>query len=301
MALKVGIVGWGDIALVHAKHIRSAGAEVSAVVSRKNKLEIDAPVYQSIDDMLPHVDAVSVAVPNFLHASTCLKAVRAGKAVMVEKPICISHEELDDLERTVSLQKLTVHVGYRLRWNPTVMKLKERIKGIRKISCMYNLPMQDLDENKGWTTRSSESGGGFFTLGVHSLDLARWLTGARGEVLTGITAQAEGIEQHCDFPLHVRLSGTLPSGIEITAGTDLRSETHNSFDITIEAEEGSYPDNILPPPNPEEETIEYETLFRNFIQAAEQNIWDKDEWNEIAQTHRELLTAREIASSASGV
>ena len=224
MPLRVGIVGWGEIAKVHAAKIKKAGGQVRAIVEDPRiKLEIDTPVYHSVDDMLPHVDAVTIAVPNFLHASFCLKAVTAGKPVYVEKPFCITEEELDELETVLPKLKVPVHVGYRLRCNPTVINIRERIKGVRKISCMYNLPMKTLDENKGWTLQYKMTGGGFFTLGVHSLDLARWIAGARGEAMTGFSALAEGIEESCDFPLHVRLSGTLPSGIEIVAGADHRS------------------------------------------------------------------------------
>ncbi len=271
---------------------------MSAIVSRRSMPDSDIPVFNSIDEMLPHVDAVAVAVPNFLHASSCLKAVRSGKPVYVEKPICITNEECNELDAVLPKLKVPVHVGYRLRWNQTVMKLRECIKEVRKISCMYNLAMKDLDDNKGWTPQYKITGGGFFTLGVHTLDLARWLAGARGEPLTNFSAHAEGMEESCDFPLYVRLSGTLPSGIEIVAGADHRSGTPYSLDIEIEADEGSYPDAVLPPPAIEDEDIEFEATLRNFISAAEQGIWDQDEHNEIIQTHRELLEARSITSSS---
>jgi predicted dehydrogenase len=298
MSLRVGIVGWGEIAGVHASKIKKAGAQVSAIVSRRSKLDVDVPVFSSIDEMLPHVDAVVISVPNFLHASSCLKSVRAGKPVYVEKPICITQEEFDELDAVLPKLKVPVHVGYRLRWNPTVMKLRERIKGVRKISCIYNLAMKDLDDNKGWTTQYKITGGGFFTLGVHTLDLARWLAGTRGEPLTNFSAHAEGMEDSCDFPLNVRLSGTLPSGIEIVAGADHRSGTPYSLEIEIEADEGSYPDGVLPSPLIKDEDIEFETILRQFIHTAEQGIWDQEEHNEIMQTHRELLEARRITNSS---
>jgi predicted dehydrogenase len=297
MPLHVGIVGWGEIAKVHAAKVKKAGAQVSAIVEDpKIKLDIDIPVYHSIDDMLPHVDAVTIAVPNFLHASFCLKVVRAGKPVYVEKPFCITKEELDELEKVISKQKATVHVGYRLRWNPTVINIRERIKGVRKISCMYNLPMKTLDENKGWTLQYEKTGGGFFTLGVHSFDIARWIAGARGEALTNFSAHAEGIEGSCDFPLHVQLSGTLPSGIEIVAGADHRSGTPPGVEINIEADVGGNTYSILPPHLFDDEDIEFEGIIRNFISSAEQSAWNRDEFSEIIQTHRELLEARRIAS-----
>ena len=298
MSLRVGIVGWGEIAKTHFSKIKKTGAQVCAIVTRKSMLDIDIPVFSSIDDMFPHVDAITIAVPNYLHASSCLKAVSAGKAVYVEKPICITEEELNELDQVLPKLKIPVHVGYRLRWNPTVIKLRESIKGVKKISCVYNLAMNKHDDNKGWTTKYKMSGGGFFTLGVHALDLARWLARARGEPLVNFSANTKGIERSCDFPLYVRLSGTLPSGIEIIAGADHRRGTPYSLSIEIESDEGSYPDGIHNPLDFDDEDIEFEAIFRNFISAAEQGLWDQDEHNEIIQTHRELLEARRITSSS---
>ncbi len=299
MSLRVGIVGWGEIAQVHASKIKKAGAQVSAIVEDPRiKLDIDIPVFHSIDDMLPHVDAVTVAVPNFLHASICLKTVRAGKPIYVEKPLCITKDELDELESVLPKQKVTVHVGYRLRWNPLVMNIRENIKGVRKVSCLYNLPMKTLDDNKGWTLQKKTTGGGFFTLGVHSFDLARWIAGARGEAMTNFSASAESFEESCDFPLYVRLSGTLPSGIEIVAGADHRKGAPTGVEIEIEANEGGNTYSILPPHLFDDEDIEFEAIIRNFISSAEQKSWNRDEYNEIIQTHRELLEARRIASSS---
>ena len=247
--------------------------------------------------MFPNVDAVTIAVPNYLHTSFCLAAVSAGKPVYVEKPICITEKELNELDDVLPKLKIPVHVGYRLRWNPKVIKLRERINRVKKISCMYNLEMKELDANKGWTRKYKMSGGSFFALGVHALDLARWLAGARGEPLVNFSAFTGGIEDTCDFPLHVQLSGILPSGIRIIAGADLRSGTPYSFNIEIEADKGSYPDSILHPPVIDDEDTEFEGLIGHFISAAEQRVWDGDEHKEVIQTHRELLEARRNTNS----
>ena len=297
MALRVGIIGWGEIAKTHYSKIKKLGAEVSAIVSQKKVLDIDIPVYNSVYDMFPNVDAVTIAVPNYLHTSFCLAAVSAGKPVYVEKPICITEKELNELDDVLPKLKIPVHVGYRLRWNPTVIKLRERINRVKKISCMYNLEMKKLDANKGWTRKYKMSGGSFFTLGVHALDLARWLAGARGEPLVDFSAFTGGIEDTCDFPLHVQLSGILPSGIRIIAGADLRCGTPYSFNIEIDADKGSYPDSILHPPVIDDEDTEFEGLIGHFISAAEQRVWDGDEHKEVIQTHRELLEARRNTNS----
>ena len=115
MTVQVGIVGWGEIAQEHARHLDTAGAKLAGVVSRRAHLVLDIPVHRSLDEMLPHVDAVMVAVPNYLHAPVCLQAVAAGVPVMVEKPLLITNEQLEQLESTLMNVSVPVHLGYRLR------------------------------------------------------------------------------------------------------------------------------------------------------------------------------------------
>ena len=113
MTVQVGIVGWGEIAQEHAKHLATAGAKVAGVVSRRPYLALGIPVYPSLDQMLAHVDAVTVAVPNHLHAPACLQAVGAGVPVMVEKPLLITSEQLKQLELALINTSVPVHLGYR--------------------------------------------------------------------------------------------------------------------------------------------------------------------------------------------
>jgi predicted dehydrogenase len=73
------------------------------------------------------------------------------------------------------------------------------------------------------------------------------------------------------------------------AGADLRGSSDSVIDLIVDAEQGGYPDTDLPPPQPEDERIEYAGLIRNFIRAVEQDEWNPIETAEILQTHRELL------------
>ena len=294
--LRIGVIGWGEIGQHHASHFESGGAILSVVLSRRKNLRLDVPVCHSMAEMLPHVDAVSVAVPNFLHASYCLEAVAAGKAVFLEKPMCINREDLEEMEKVLPELKIPVHLGYRLRWNPSMIRLRESLGGVKRISCIYQMGMGWLAEGKDWTRDMVQSGGGFFTIGVHALDLVRWLAEAKGQALAELRASAEYTEDSANFPLNVQLSGKLPSGIEIVAGTDLRGHSEFELKLEVEAETGGYPDPDLKPPVFEDEKIEYMGLIHNFIRAAKEGSWDKEYMEEVFQTHRELIRAQELVS-----
>ena len=296
MSIRVGIVGWGEIAREHAAHFAANGAELAGVISRRNDLGLNVPVYRHLNEMLPHVDAVTIAVPNHLHASLCLEAIQANTPVLVEKPLCISRNELAELERSFQTLSVPVHLGYRLRWNPSMIALKKRLGNVRRIRCTYTIGIEPLAANNDWTRQYATTGGTFFAIGVHALDLARWLANANGQPLIDLRASASNQDKSADYPLKVQLSGTLPSGVEIFSGADLRGNAESRIELKISAD-----DEIeVTPPAPEEESTEYAGLIADFIEAVRTNRVDTNYTDEVLQTHRELLLARELSERGSG-
>jgi predicted dehydrogenase len=133
--LRVGVVGcgyWGS------KHVRvlSSMPEVSsvAVIDRdartREKTVASFPSttpYQDLDEALPHVDAVIVASPPHTHCDVGLKCLRAGKHVLLEKPIAKSMSEALLLVDEARRSNLTLMPGHTFEFNPAVNQLKRRI------------------------------------------------------------------------------------------------------------------------------------------------------------------------------
>ena len=295
MTLAVGIVGWGEIARYHARHFERAGARLAGVVSRRSDLALDVPVHPSLERMLPNVDALTVAVPNHLHAGCCLQAVRAGKPVLVEKPLLIREDELAQLESVLPSAGVPVHVGYRLRWNPSMRELRRRIRRPSRIECLYRLGIETLAEGKPWTRRLASTGGAFFTLGVHALDLVRWLARAEGRPLSGLRADTGGRCRSADYPLWARFEGTLPDGTRLVAETDTRGSAACEIRLRIDDERGSRSGDGLPSPTIADAEVEYGGLIADFVTAARTGRFNGDEIEETLETHRELLRARKLA------
>lgn len=297
--LRVGIVGYGEAGAYHARHLVAAGAEVvGAVTSRE--LDVGRQRFGSLAEMLPHVDAVTIAVPNYLHAGLCVEVLEAGKPVFVEKPLLQTTRELETLERVVKRTPQPLHVGFRLHWNPTLRALKERLRGVRRVCCNYRLGIDRLAKDKPWTRQQKNSGGAFFTLGVHAYELVRWLAGARGEPLSDLRAHAEHYEDGNDFPLVVSMAGRLPGGVQLVSKVDLRGDASFRLEVDVEADSGTYPDPSLPGPAPEEKgsaDAEYGGLMADFVRAARANERRAETVEEILQTHRDLLSARSMAES----
>ena len=294
--MKIGVVGWGEIGRKHATYFAAAGAKLGGVVSSRRNLSLAVPVFERLADMLPHVDAVTIAVPNHLHARLCIEAIEDGKAVMVEKPICINSDELNDLESVSSRLKAPVHVGFRLRFNPAIRTIKEQIGQPKRIACNYQMGINRLADGKIWTRLFSETGGSFFTLGVHMLDLCRWLAGAELQPLRLLTANAAHIDSSADYPLNVSMSGFLPDGTELVASTDLRGDQPAKIEISVDYDAIDVNErSIRHAVATTDEDVEYNKLISAFVQAAKTNTANRSYFSEVLITHRDLIKARNIA------
>jgi len=297
MTVKVGIVGWGEIARCHASALTKAGARLCGVVSRSGETPDGIERFESLDTMLPHVDAVTIAVPNHLHADACLAAVRARRAVLVEKPLVISAEQLARLEPEVLAADVPIHVGFRLRWNPQLMRLREALKRPVHVECKYEFGIETLAAGKDWTRRFAQTGGTFFTLGVHMLDLARWLHRLDGSPLSSLHASTDGDTESADYPLRAGVSGKTSGGAQLVAIADTRGDL--PYRISVSVRDRDHPTSLCVELDASSETAEYEAMVGDFVDAAAQRRIHRANVRETLQVHRELLRARSLCSKDS--
>ena len=289
MQLRVGMVGFGEIAQYHRRHLTAAGASVVGAVTTRETGSLTR--YSTLAAMLPDVDAVTIAVPNHLHAALAADAVAAGKAVLVEKPLCVTKVEMVALERIIAASATPVHVALRLRFNPWVQWWRERREARREVRCTYRLGIAQLADGKPWTRRRAQSGGALFTLGVHALDIARWMARAGAQPLGDLDAEENTRGRDADFPLRARIRGRLSDGREIVAEADLRDEA--PFALTLVVDRVALADGppFPPPDGPGSADAEYAAMMRDFVAAAVSGERDADRLAGALQVHRDLLEA----------
>jgi len=129
--LQIGILGCGPIAQAgHFDAVRKArNADLYAICDRADDLReamkaVHQPQvsYADYDAMLadPKVEAVIVAVADQFHVPLALKALSAGKHVLVEKPLGVTIEECDSLGAQVEASGLVLQVGNNKRFDPGI-------------------------------------------------------------------------------------------------------------------------------------------------------------------------------------
>lgn len=133
------------------------------------------------------IDIVIVSTPNNQLAPNTLKAVQAGKHVIVEKPGAISSHEIEPIIDAIKDTEIKVKVGFNHRYHPALLKAKEIIDSDAVGEIMFIRGRYGhggrVGYEKEWRANPAISGGGeTMDQGVHLIDLSRWFMGDFSEV-----------------------------------------------------------------------------------------------------------------------
>lgn len=190
--IKFAVVGAGHIGKRHAEMIRrEEETELVAMIDTRSKEEcgaedFDVPFFSTIGELLEsgiEVDVLNVCTPNGLHASQSLKALEAGKHVVVEKPMGLSKDECEKvIFKSLQMSK-SVFCVMQNRYSPPSEWIKsvvdEEILGdifMVQLNCYWNRDDRYYKPG-GWKGTKELDGGTLFTQFSHFIDIMYWLFG----------------------------------------------------------------------------------------------------------------------------
>src|ERR1035437_4653470 len=190
--IKFAIIGQGHIGKRHAEMVRrNPNCELIAVcdVMPKDKIglaDLKEKFYSSAEELLknhPEVEVINVCTPNGLHAQHALKALHAGKNVVVEKPMALSKSDCEKIIYTALDQHKTVFCVMQNRYSPPSVWLKEitekKILGdiyMVQLNCYWNRDERYYKAGN-WKGTQDLDGGTLFTQFSHWIDIMYWLFG----------------------------------------------------------------------------------------------------------------------------
>ncbi|MBN1091274.1 Gfo/Idh/MocA family oxidoreductase [Blastococcus sp. TML/M2B] len=132
---RIAVVGYGYWGSKHVRVLSSTpGVDVVIVDGGPARLAEAAAHYPtakraaSLDEVLDTVDAVVIATPPATHAALALRALEAGKHVLVEKPMATSVEDAELLVKTAARQGARLMVGHTFEYNAAVWKLRDLVR-----------------------------------------------------------------------------------------------------------------------------------------------------------------------------
>lgn len=169
MAVNVGVIGAGKFGTYHARQYakrKDTGANLIGIHDPDPErcatlaAELDVTAFANLDEMLSHVDAVSITTPALYHFELAQKALSAGKHALVEKPLATGVEQADILLELANAQNLVLQVGHQERFVFEAFGILDRdvepvaIEGARQapyngramdVSVVLDLMTHDLD------------------------------------------------------------------------------------------------------------------------------------------------------------
>jgi predicted dehydrogenase len=254
--MTLAIVGLGFMGATHLKAARQISGLQLAVVSRnEKKLQgdlssvagnmsgfessvdfSDVKTFRSFSDVLndPSIDAVDLCLPTALHESYAIEALRAGKHVLVEKPMALEEAACDRMIAAAEQSQRLLMVAQVLRFFPAYEGTKLWVANGRSgaIRSAFFRRRTAAPGWGPWLKDKSQSGGGVFDLLIHDIDMALYLFGApqslsatgfealerQVDVITaelfyeGFTATITGGWYHEGFPFSMEFTVTAENG-----------------------------------------------------------------------------------------
>lgn len=184
----------GYLACPNARLVAICDANPMALAQAQQKYSI-ADGFTDYKELLQreNIDAISIALPNDLHAPVAIDALNAGKHVLCEKPLAVNGTAAQAIVDAAAASGRKLMICFNYRYRPDARWLKALIDEgqmgdlyFTKAGWIRNNGIPGLG---GWFTTKSRSGGGpLIDLGVHVLDLSMWLRGyPKVKSVSGIT------------------------------------------------------------------------------------------------------------------
>ena len=204
--VRVGVIGSGGIA--QGAHLPGyaacpdvdivAVADVSEKTAQAAAEKFNVPqVFTDYKKLLrlDEIDAVSVCTPNFMHKDAAVAALKAGKHVLVEKPMAMNARECDAMLKAARESGKKLQVGFNNRFGGGPQALKRFVEG-GEMGEIYYARAQALRRRgiPGWgvfTQKDKQGGGPLIDIGVHILDMTLWLMGHPRPVTVSGTARQD--------------------------------------------------------------------------------------------------------------
>ncbi|MBP5622949.1 MAG: Gfo/Idh/MocA family oxidoreductase, partial [Thermoguttaceae bacterium] len=254
---KFGIVGCGMISTFHARAIREIGAELVAcydqvpAASERVSREFGCKAYQDFKEFLadPDVQIVTVGTPSGAHLDPAVAAAKAGKHVIVEKPLEVTTERCDQIIDACEKAGVTLSTVFPSRFHQSSQQLKKAIEAGRfgKLTLgdaivKWYRTQQYYDSGVWRGTWKLDGGGALMNQAIHSVDLLLWLMGDVEEVsaLTGLVAHENiEVEDVCVASLRFKNGalGLLEATTAAYPGYLKRIETHGDKGSAVIEEE----------------------------------------------------------------
>lgn len=220
MLHEIGIIGFGGMAGHHVKQTRTLDFVKVKGVYDINPDRMEAAkaegliAYSSLDALLADeaLDIVVVAVPNHLHRDYCIRALRAGKHVLCEKPVTLTSEELCDIMRVAEETGKVFTIDQNRRVNRDFVLMRRQVESglLGDVYVIESRVEGSRGMPAGWRTDKAQGGGMMLDWGVHLIDQILYMYPSAK--VTNVFCKMYSVH-YADVDDNFRLTMTLDNGV----------------------------------------------------------------------------------------
>ncbi len=225
MLHKLGAVGFGGMAMHHFNNVKN----FSDIISFKGAYDINPArmelakskglyAYKDYDEMLndPEIDIILVATPNHFHKDLSIRALRAGKHVICEKPVTMNSEELLEIMEVQKETGKVFTIDQNRRVNKDFILVKRHIEAgtLGDIMIIESRVEGSRGVPQGWRAIKAQGGGMMLDWGVHLIDQILHLY-PDAKVTNVFCKMYNPNKDKCDVDECFRLTMTLSNGITV--------------------------------------------------------------------------------------
>ena len=191
--IRVGFVGAGGIAGTHIGYLKTIpDVEIVALADpaegacekliKAQGIE-GAKSFKDYHDILRmrEIDAISVCTPNWLHAQPTIEALRAGKHVMVEKPMAMTAREAKAMCEAAKKAKKVLTIGFQQRFRPQAQFIRRAVEEGQLGDVLYcrahALRRRGIPSWGVFGRKELQGGGPLIDIGVHIIEVSHYLMG----------------------------------------------------------------------------------------------------------------------------
>jgi predicted dehydrogenase len=198
--------------------------------------------YDTMEKMAdnPDIDVVYVVTPNALHAEHTIKAAKAGKHVLCEKPMEVSVEKCQQMIDACKAANRLLAIGYRSRFDPLTQECirlarTKEFGETKLIEAGFGFRIGDPNQ---WRLKGDLAGGGaLMDVGIYALQATRYLSGEEPTIVTALETKTDPVKfKEVDESITWQLK--FPSGIIANCSTTYNANGINFY--TAHAERGNF-------------------------------------------------------------
>jgi predicted dehydrogenase len=195
--------------------------------AEKNAAEYGVPAtaiynYENFDSIRDNkaIDAVYIALPNSLHAEYAIRAAKAGKHVLCEKPMATSVDDCMAMIEACRSARVKLMIAYRCQLEPTNLHAIQLVRDGSLGTVQAIESANGFNIGPDWRLNRKLAGGGpLMDMGVYSLNASRYLTGEEPQILSAYSSVIDKDGRFNEVEENVGWTMRFPSGIVTSCNT----------------------------------------------------------------------------------